>query len=233
MMFGGEGPIMQGTWFNPKTGDSFTVRDSFFEDNQYVVTTTDGRYFKYDQLQNYIQGESKHMDEIKANLKSDTEQLPSEVSSIIEGDEYSNLFIEDDISILNKPQKSLGNLYTPVIDEVKTPINMNNAIIEKALKNTVLPKFNINVNWDNFPEKQIEMLKDVMEISEDEIIEWYLNNIQMIDVVDNLKDSIKQKILNKTKNDVVKTKTEVDKNTIDLTTEKVKTKQSKKKEPKK
>ena len=40
MMFGGEGPVMQGTWYNPTTGDAFTVRDSFFEDNQYVITTT-------------------------------------------------------------------------------------------------------------------------------------------------------------------------------------------------
>ena len=54
LTFGMEGPIMDGTWYNTQTGDSFTVRNSFFEDNQYIVQTTDGRILRYDQIQNYI-----------------------------------------------------------------------------------------------------------------------------------------------------------------------------------
>ena len=34
VMFNTEGPIMTGSWYNPNTGDSFVVRDSFFENNQ-------------------------------------------------------------------------------------------------------------------------------------------------------------------------------------------------------
>ena len=33
LTFGSEGPIIDGTWYNPQTGDSFTVRDSFFGQN--------------------------------------------------------------------------------------------------------------------------------------------------------------------------------------------------------
>ena len=29
-----DGPCMSGTWYNPHTKDSFTVRDTFFENNQ-------------------------------------------------------------------------------------------------------------------------------------------------------------------------------------------------------
>ena len=72
---------------------------------------------------------------------------------------------------------------------------MNEAIIEKALKNTEKPEFNVNVIWDNFPLKQIEMLKDIMEIPEDEIIDWYLDNIEMVDIVDAIKTAIRTKIL--------------------------------------
>ena len=57
LTFGSEGPMMEGTWYNPRTGDSFTVRDSFFEDNQFVITTTDGRYLKYEQIQDYIKSD--------------------------------------------------------------------------------------------------------------------------------------------------------------------------------
>ena len=47
-----DGPMIEGTWFNPDTGDRFTVRDSFFEDNNYTVLTTDGRTLNYNQIQN-------------------------------------------------------------------------------------------------------------------------------------------------------------------------------------
>ena len=49
-MFSGETPMMEGKWYNPHTGDSFTVRNTFFEDNQLVVQTMDGRLLEYNQL---------------------------------------------------------------------------------------------------------------------------------------------------------------------------------------
>ena len=201
MTFGSEGPVVQGTWINPNTGDSFTVRDAFFEDNQYIITTTDGRYIRYEQFQNYIQTDAKSVEGIKkaAANKVKEEPLPAEVSSILANDEdYSNLMIPED-NIINRP---LGNLndtpqigYSNPIKPVE-PINMNIAIIEKALKNTEKPKFKVKVDWKAFPEKQLEMLHDIMNIEVDEIIEWYLENIQMIDIVDTIKESIKEKIIN-------------------------------------
>ena len=214
MMFGGEGPIMNGTWYNPSTGDAFTVRDSFFEDNQYTVTTTDGRYLNYNQLQSYIQTDMKledlkRMKEEKQNTVK--EEIPAEVASLIEGsndDPYASMMTPDDLMIGNiKP--NLGNIYRDDLPVQQTPVgyvtvdkydagkgqSMNEAIIEKALKNAEKPEFNVDVIWDNFPLKQIEMLKDIMEIPEDEIIDWYLDNIEMSEVVDALKTAIRSKIL--------------------------------------
>lgn len=205
MMFGGEGPVMNGTWYNPHTGDAFTVRDSFFEDNQYVVTTTDGRYFRYDQLQNYIQSDMKLEDLKQMNtIKEKTnELLPPEVSNLIDNtdDEDPIGILPDDLDLI-KP-RSLGNLGDKptvanyVKDDVKlpvAPVNMNSAIIEKALKNTVKPNFSINVEWSNYPSKEIEMLKDIMEIPSDEIVEWYLDNIQFNDFIMAFKTAIDDKI---------------------------------------
>ena len=220
MMFGGEGPIMQGTWYNPHTGDAFTVRDSFFEDNQYVVTTTDGRYIRYDQLQNYVQSDMK-LEDLK-KMKIDTpvkEEIPEEVASLIDGgvDSYSDMLLPED-AMLTQPK--LGNLYKDNAKIQQTPVgdfyvdthsthgaydsgrgkSMNEAIIEKALKNTVRPDFNIDVVWNNFPKKEIEMLNEIMDIPVDEIIDWYLDNIDMMDVVSVLKNSIRNKILCKNEN---------------------------------
>ena len=201
MMFGGEGPVMTGTWYNPHTGDAFTVRDSFFEDNQYVVTTTDGRYFRYDQLQNYIQSDMKLEDLKKMKVENKpVEKLPAEVSNLIDDSDTSMLLPEDEELI--KP-RSLGNIgntptvanYTPRNEFKTTPVNMNSTIIEKALKNSFMPNFDINVKWDNYPSKQIEMLKDIMEISPDEIVEWYLDNIKLDDFILAFKTAINDRIM--------------------------------------
>lgn len=211
MMFGGEGPVMQGTWYNPDTGDAFTVRDSFFEDNQYIVSTTDGRYLKYDQIQSYVQSDMK-LEELKklgkSNKQKQEDKLPDAVMSILDSDEndtYSDLIIPEDYN-LNK--SSIGNIYADkqesrvfnpnASNSNKINITMNYAIIEKALKNTDVPKMNISLDWKNYPKKQIEMLKDIMEISEEEIIEWYLNNVEVIEIINRFKDSIRQHISTKT-----------------------------------
>ena len=201
MTFGSEGPIVQGTWINPNTGDSFTVRDAFFEDNQYIITTTDGRYIRYEQFQNYIQTDAKSVEGIKQSItnKVKDEPLPLEVSNIIDtNNDYSDLIIPED-NIINRPLGNLNDKPTPTIVSTayqQAPVNMNIAIIEKALKNTEKPNFKVEVDWPTFPEKQIEMLHDIMNIDADEIIEWYLDNIQMIDIVDTIKKSIKDKIIN-------------------------------------
>ena len=198
MMFGGEGPVMQGTWYNPHTGDAFTVRDSFFEDNQYTVTTTDGRYLRYDQIQNYIQSDMKLEDLKKSKPTVAAEVIPSEVSNLIDTDE--EMILPEDAELL---QPKLGNIHaTPNVsvpqvkhyDIPSTPVNMNNAIIEKALKNTDKPDFTIAVKWDKYPSKEIEMLKDIMDIPEDEIVEWYLDNIQLNDFILAFKEAIKERL---------------------------------------
>lgn len=86
---GSNGPIMSGTWINPKNGDVFTVRDSFFQDNQFIVMTTDGRSLDYNMIQDYIKTEKpediKEMKNIfKQNSNSQREQIPSEVLKEIE-----------------------------------------------------------------------------------------------------------------------------------------------------
>jgi hypothetical protein len=213
MMFGGEGPVMTGTWYNPHTGDAFTVRDSFFEDNQYVVTTTDGRYFRYDQLQNYIQSDMKLEDlkKMKVEKAPVKEELPSEVANLINEDSYSGMMLPEDEALINKPH-SFGNIASPMNTPVITgqathePMNVNNTIIEKALKGASKPDFSINVKWNDYPEKQIEMLKDIMEIPVDEIVEWYLNNIQLEDFIMAFKNAIDDKIRFGNKAEVIEAK---------------------------
>ena len=202
--FGNEGPVMQGTWYNPTTGDAFVVRDSFFEDNQYVVTTTDGRYLKYSQLQNYIQSDMSINDLKKMkqqeNIKKSNE-IPPEVQSIISSDDetYNDYMIPEDNNIVNASLGNLNNRRVEMPNNISTKQhisneNINFTIIDKALSNTVKPKFEVNLNWDDYPKKEIELLKDVMNISKDEIIDWYLDNITIDEIIESIKLSIISKI---------------------------------------
>jgi hypothetical protein len=142
---------------------------------------------------------------MKVPTKEVNEPLPAEVSNLIDNSDsydsnYTSMLLPEDEELIRP--RSLGNLgdtptvanYNP-IDEVKAaPVNMNSAIIEKALKNTIKPNFSINVEWSNYPSKEIEMLKDIMEIPSDEIVEWYLDNIQFNDFIMAFKTAIDDKI---------------------------------------
>lgn len=208
MMFGGEGPVMQGTWYNPNTGDAFTVRDSFFEDNQYVVTTTDGRYLNYNQIQNYVQSDMP-LEQLKKQVKPQKtaqNEIPAELKDLIETeDSVESMMSPEDAALINGG-RSLGNLNNRHIapaseHQIKLPVtqdvpsNINYSIIEKALKNASKPEIKVDIFWDVYPEKQIDMLTDVMEIPIDEIVTWYLDNINMYDIAEAVKESIKCRFL--------------------------------------
>ena len=203
--FGGEGPVMQGTWYNPHTGDAFTVRDSFFEDNQYIVMTTDGRKMDYNRLQNYVQSDMKLEDLKKLRVeKQEKEEIPEEIKGLLatndDHDEYlipeDNIYTSKGLGNINEPRHiAPASAHTHAGYTTSEPVNMNTAIIEKALKNTGKPSFNVDVNWVDYPERQIEMLKDVMDIPEEEILDWYLDNIEMFEIVDAVKEGIRQRIL--------------------------------------
>lgn len=189
LTFGTEGPIMEGTWYNPQTGDSFTVRNSFFEDNQYIVQTTDGRVLGYNQIQNYVKSDRP----IEMPIQTTSQNIPAEVASILETTGDDNL-----LKGLNSP---LGNLYDPVETNPAYNVgyanNSNLSIIEKALSKRTLPDFQIGVDWKDYPAREISMLMELMDVKEDEIIEWYLSKVDIDTTTLMIKNVIKNYITTK------------------------------------
>lgn len=186
LTFGAEGPIMEGTWYNPQTGDSFTVRNSFFEDNQFLVQTTDGRVLGYNQIQNYIKSDKP----IEMQKHAAPLDIPAEVASILETDD----------NLLNG-YSPLGNLYDSVETNPAYNVgyvdNSNLSIIEKALSKRTLPDFQIGVDWKDYPEREISMLMELMDVKEDEIIEWYLSKVDVATTTLMIKNIIKDYITTK------------------------------------
>ena len=178
LIFNGEGPMMDGTWYNPNNGESFTVADTFFQDNQYMVKTTDGRLLDYNFIQNYVKSD-KPIPKIE-KPQSKTNELPQEVTNLINDDGI----LEDDLALINGQQKpqSLGNLYKNDNPEL--------AIIEKALSKKSKPYVYANILWGDFPKKEIEALTDIMDINIDSVIDWYINKLDIKEIKQAVKESM-------------------------------------------
>lgn len=195
LTFGSEGPMMEGTWYNTRTGDSFTVKDSFFEDNQFVVTTTDGRYLKYEQIQNYIKSD-KPIEMKKPESKQ--EVLPAEVAGLLEDTNYDDMIMADDLAMIHgqTPSVNLGNLNDNNSNKYAQGVapSSNYDIINKALSKRTLPDFQIGIDWIAVPVKEIEMLMSLMDVEEHEIVNWYLAQVDIQTTTLMIKEVIKDYI---------------------------------------
>lgn len=182
--FASEGPIMDGTWYNPKNGDSFTVSDTFFQDNQLMVKTTDGRILDYNFMQNYVKSD-KPIPKIEK-----TPSLPKEVHDLLAKDDDMGI-LEDDKNLM---RPNLGN-----ISEQRNPIQQPQqdtdlAIITKALSKRTKPVIDFNIKWNEYPENEINMLMDLMEVDKDKIIDYYISNIDIQRVKADIQESLKKYI---------------------------------------
>lgn len=174
--FNMDGPTLSGNWYNTKTGDSFTVRDSFFEDNQLIVQAMDGRIFRYDQLQDYIQ--SKEKIEMPKSQQQ-TYIIPEEVANLLADDEY-----------FNEEMPALGNILKPT-PQPQPVYNEEKAILDRTLTKKSMPKPSVKIDWKNFPENEIKFLNESMDIDMKLIIDWYLERIDIQEIKNTVSKSIK------------------------------------------
>ena len=187
----GDGPILNGHWYNPKTGDSFTVRDTFFEDNNLICMTTDGRRLDYNMIQNYIQSDKpfpKQTQPVKPNIP---DSILSEVMPVSTVDRPLNnnagpltevdtsLMTEDDIALITgQTPKVQANFVAPTQAVAPAPKDEDVLLIERLLKRASKPSVACYVKWANFPEKQFEML-DMMAVDTEKIVEYFLQSIDL------------------------------------------------------
>lgn len=193
--FNAEGPIMDGTWYNPSTGDSFTVRDSFFEDNQYVVSTTDGRILNYNQIQHYVKSD-KPLD-MQPDLQKNTKH-PAEVMNLIEPiNETSFDLLPEDQSLIGSNLRDSAE-HRLNLDKINNAnIIGNEPIINKALSKLELPEIDLKLRWKQSPDKEMTLLMDVMDIDLSEVVEWYMNKFNMDDIRQRVQHEVKILLYNK------------------------------------
>lgn len=184
MIFSGEGPMMSGTWQNPRTGDKFTVRDTYFEDNNFMVVAMDGRRFNYDMIQNYVQVENGV--DLKPMAKQ-KQQPPVQKEAIKSA--LINEFSDGDTVISTNNAQAAAVLTTPLPTNATTttnaPLDEDRLLIERLLKRVSEPTVDFKISWSKYPIKQMEML-DMMCVDVEKICNYYIEKID----TNKLKESI-------------------------------------------
>lgn len=192
-----DGPYMNGTWYNPHTKDSFTVRDTFFENNQLVVSTTDGRILDYNIIQSYVQCDPKDIPQKETSQAQD--EIPAEVAALLETPipQDPNILEEDMMLITGQPKQpvSLGNLNTPspnmVIEHQGIGQSEDQRLIQRVLSRQQQPSISCNINWTKFPQKQMDVLMDMMGVDLDDVCDFYISKIDLNDIRESIKRDIK------------------------------------------
>lgn len=161
--------MISGTWQNLNTGDVFIVKDSMMDESgNPFVSTTDGRTISAGVLQDYVQISDT------ALPQAEIEQIKREMAIVNQED------------ILSKPISNPNYRYQEnIYKEEPAPVPQNNnfSIIEKAFRDKVEAP-GVTLHWDKFPEKQIQLLTEIMDIPKEDIAEYiydaYINNKEVM-----------------------------------------------------
>ena len=193
IQFTGDGPVMSGTWYNPRTGHKFTVRDCFFQDGQFMVQTMDGRMLDYNMIQDYVQATDSDGKEVQdrpmLESASTVNDIPKEVADMIDTDTYMT---PEDQAMISGHQTAASTQELPkqtsgfhqVVEDPDMPM------VERVLRrfNDITPI--IAIDYKKLPKKQLDTLVDVLGIAPQTIAEYYIKKLDVSKVFEELKASI-------------------------------------------
>ncbi len=201
----GGAPTISGKWFNPHTGDSFEVRDTYIEDNNIVIMTMDGRRISLSMLGEYVQGEAPQgklpdYQPAQINKKALAESLG------LDTDDPLNQELNESIKVSNKDTLYISNnaptvaatnaIDAPLPDVISIPTvqlveeSEDEKMVKRVLKKVVAPDIDCKIRWNKFPTRQMEMLLDFMDVSLDDICEYFMKQLDIDVVRKELKEQI-------------------------------------------
>ena len=184
------GPMMEGTWYNPSNGDSFTVKDTYFEGDQLYIITMDGRRINGDMLTSYVQSDGPvskkpaidpNQGKIGGALFEGLDaEMQKEISGLIETPIKSQA-----ADPLNSPiTVSANNSPAPTAVE-----DEDSLLLRRMMDRVTLPKITCSIKWSKFPSKQIEML-DMLGVPQEKVIEYIFNKIESSSIAESVKQAL-------------------------------------------
>ena len=206
VMMGGDGPVMSGTWVNPKTGHKFTVRDCYFQDGNFIVQTTEGQMLDYNTIKNYVQASST--DAPTQQSKPKQQAAPRKSNNDVPQEVLDQLLPEDE-ELIRGTGKGLGNINTPrradELDDFRTPpprmvhqpapvqeIDTDQAMIKRVLDSHPNPELNATIDWANRPDEQITTLVNVLGVDPKVIASYYIAKLDQDAIFEHIKEMLSE-----------------------------------------
>ncbi len=201
----GGAPTISGKWFNPHTGDSFEVRDTYIEDNNIVIMTMDGRRISLSMLGEYIQGEAPQgkipdYQPAQINKKALVDSLGLDTDDPLNQELNGNVKISSENTFYtnnNTPTvATTGVIDAPLPDVISIPTvqlveeSEDEKMVKRVLKKAVAPDIDCKIRWNKFPTRQMEMLLDFMDVPLDDICEYFMKQLDIDVVRKELKEQI-------------------------------------------
>lgn len=189
-MFGGD-MFIEGTWYNPRTGDKFTVRDTFFGDDTEGISimTTDGRRISASMLDEYV----KSTEPIgKKPTISPNQPVKKQGfnNNILEG---LDQFIDTPDSIIDNTMQS-ERLTQPITTQATvhntTVESEDERLIKRVLKSNTKPDIDVKLKWNDFPYRQLDCLLNIMGVDGDDISKYYISNLDIESIKNDIADQI-------------------------------------------
>lgn len=185
------------TWVNTKNGNKIVVRNSFFENGNFMVQTTDGKMLDYNQFQNYIMVpkgdpipkiEPKSKQKLKPKSKNlgNINQKKVDIPQTI----LDELEIDEEVNELLNPTKA-------TIPKVITPENISTEelIVKKVMDSQPPINMSINISSSTIPSKQIETLVNILGVDKKYIVDYLLNQVSDLDLSTQIRNILECKIL--------------------------------------
>lgn len=197
VMFDGGIPMLEGTWYNPKTGDSLTIRDTLFEDNNLVVLTTDGRRVPYTQMEKYVKSDKPipKMPKVDPNITSKKKKMSERDEALAEPATWDDLILDEDKDVLNNNilTKGLESTSQKQATVSKAPAqSVDDQILEKALKRWDDDiKVDVSIQW-GAKESTLNNLMDMFGFTEEDFAKYLLSKVKNIDLEEPMKEAIKK-----------------------------------------
>jgi hypothetical protein len=168
-MMGGPGMSISGKWYNKRTGRTIMVRDSYFDDAGMQVMTSDGQMINGDEFsRDYIQCDETIYDE---NGQSTGQSEVIDYDAMFSGMQSSTPEMNYAADALLKQD---AQVIKPVVSAVQPE---NNPALDKLFsKLDDYPSLDINIKWNKIPISELNMLKNIFDLTNDDIAEYIYNN---------------------------------------------------------
>ena len=200
-MMGGGGPMISGTWINQRTGEQVTVRDSYMDGENMFVILTNGQQLTMEEFQEYVQMSEDEYDERgnKMALKSQTTQkkadnkkkpsydpnlvfdgINTNVAAPVQSDLQKQLLAAEAQELGLNEEVNAGVIPQDIpLVPAHTPVTEQEQMIMKILDKNDAPQISFNVSWNSYPKKELEMLKEYFNVTNEDIakaiIKKYVN----------------------------------------------------------